>query len=496
MRLKLFHQFFAVIVLTALVAELAMALAFGLSLRAGFDGYLAARDAEDLAQVADTIQTRLASDTGAPALHMDRPGVGDLLPDIGLGPPSGPPPPPGLPPPGAPPPEAPPASGAEGPPGVGPPPWAGPPDTFAARLQIFDETGRQVIGPPSPPDGPEAGRIQTRTIRVRGVGVGRVAVIPRRRSPSGVDGRFLITQFESGAGIGALILILCVAPAWMIAGAATRRLEEIRSATRAVANGDFSIVLRPRGAIEVADTIGNINLMTGALQRLDTARRRWLAEASHELRTPLAALRGELDAMIDGVRPTTRAGLYSLNEEALRLNVLVDDLHLVAMADLDAPICQAGATDAAELCRRAIDRFAETATAKSLMVTLTGAGQAVRVTWDATRMERVLANLLTNSLRYTDPPGEIRVSLQLQAERVTIVVEDSAPCPSDEHLPQLFEPLYRVDDHRSRASGGSGLGLSICAAIVRAHGGAIVAGRSRLGGLAVTLDLPMIAAPA
>ena len=121
--------------------------------------------------------------------------------------------------------------------------------------------------------------------------------------------------------IGAIILVLCILPAWLIARVATRRLEDIRAATKAVASGDLSVTLNEGGAMEVADTIRNINAMTRALQRLESARRRWLAEVSHELRTPLTALRGEIDAMLDEVRPMSKAALASVNEEALRLLV-------------------------------------------------------------------------------------------------------------------------------------------------------------------------------
>jgi two-component system sensor histidine kinase BaeS len=189
----------------------------------------------------------------------------------------------------------------------------------------------------------------------------------------------------------------------------------------------------------------------------------------------------------------SKAALASLNEEVLRLNALVDDLHLLAMVDLDGPICHFTATDANELCRNAVDRFRDTAATKGLEVSLSGVDQALPVTWDPARIDQLLANILTNSLRYTDPPGEIRVALEPHGDWIRILVDDSAPCPLAEHLPHLFEPLYRVDEHRSRISGGSGLGLSICEAIVRCHSGSIAASPSPLGGLRMTIDLPGVA---
>lgn len=120
-----------------------------------------------------------------------------------------------------------------------------------------------------------------------------------------------------------------------------------------------------------------------------------------------------------------------------------------------------------------------------------GRSETIRVTWDATRIEQVMDNLLQNSLRYTDAPGRIEVDWQASGQRLRLTVDDSAPGVPTPELPHLFEPLYRADAARLRETGGSGLGLAICAAIVQAHGGHIGAGPSPLGGLRVSLELPL-----
>ena len=508
MRLKLVHQAFGVIVLIAVAAQLAMALAFSVSLQRGFGDYLTARDREDLARLVTVIDAHLATAAGGTRPDDMDERLRDAVLQSGFNtefehrarPPIGPPPFAGdRPPPwaaaGGPPPPMDARGPSEGPTGS-PPAGVGPPDTFSARVLVFDAEGRQIMGPPPRPASGAAPKTLSQSITRRGEVVGRVEILPRRRAPSGVDSRFLAIQSQTAAIIGAIILILCILPAWLIARVATRRLEDIRAATKAVASGDLSVTLDEGGAIEVADTIRNINAMTRSLQRLESARRRWLAEVSHELRTPLTALRGEIDAMLDDVRPMSKAALASVNEEALRLNAIVDDLHLLAVADLDGPICRFEAADANAICRAAIDRFTAPAEVKGLRLTLVAAGADLPVHWDSARIDQVLANLLTNSLRYTDAPGEAQVSLAAEGNRIRIRIEDSAPCPSPEDLPRLFEPLFRGDAHRSRLSGGSGLGLSVCEAIVRAHGGNIRASASALGGLAITVDLPKSARPA
>ncbi len=115
---------------------------------------------------------------------------------------------------------------------------------------------------------------------------------------------------------------------------------------------------------------------------------------------------------------------------------------------------------------------------------------ATTVRGDARRLAQLLDNLLSNARRYTDAPGRIRVTVHRSGPQVRLLVEDTAPGVPAAALPHLFERLYRVESSRARASGGAGLGLAICQAIVDAHAGRIEARPSALGGLSVVVDLP------
>jgi two-component system sensor histidine kinase BaeS len=486
-RLRLFHQVFLLITVTALAAEAAVAGAVAFSLRHGFNDYLDARDDNDLATVVSALQIRLAAAGGAKALADGALSWPRLLGDVagaqGFVPPyPGPGAPPGLAARGPPPPEGP---GAPGPPG------SAPPDQLGARIALYDRWGRRVAGPPPPADRDVARRAKSLAIKLDGETVGYARTLPRLGVPPGVDSRFLNSQYESLAIMALMLLVLGIPPTWWIARRASRSLGSIQAATQSIAAGDFTVNVPERGAHEVAETVRNINLMARALQRLDTARRRWLAEVSHELRTPLAAIRGELDALEDGVRPLTLAAIRSVNEEAMRLSNLVRDLHFLAMSDLSGPPCQFEAADARALCEAAMIRFAAPAAKAGLDLQWHGLDDGpCPVSWDPGRIEQMLANLLTNSLRYTDPPGLVRLSLTRGPDAVAIVLDDGAPPVSPDHLPHLFEPLYRVDAARSRIDGGSGMGLAICEAIVRAHRGRIDAEASELGGLRIRISLP------
>jgi two-component system sensor histidine kinase BaeS len=216
-----------------------------------------------------------------------------------------------------------------------------------------------------------------------------------------------------------------------------------------------------------------------------------MADISHELRTPLASLRGEAEALLDGVRPLTRAAVVSLHEDMLRLTALVEDLHLLAMADLHSLPCRLADIDAAELVQDTVRRFESRALAAGLTLSCNAVQSHLAVLWDPTRIEQLLSNLLENSLRYTDAPGFIEVALTTEGDKLRLGVADSAPGVAKADLERLFEPLYRADAARGRYNGGSGLGLAICEAIAQAHGGLIAAQPSRLGGLLVTVELPI-----
>ncbi|MEO0440665.1 MAG: ATP-binding protein, partial [Pseudomonadota bacterium] len=271
-----------------------------------------------------------------------------------------------------------------------------------------------------------------------------------------------------------------------------KRLSDMQKATDAIAGGDLNARVATKGMDEIAAMGEDINTMAASLAKLDGTRRRWLAEIGHELRTPLTVLVGELDALQDGVRPINMAAVQSLSDEAKLLSRLVEDLHFLAISDLSGPPCKFEQTDAVMLIKNVAERFAPQLERAGLQLDVDlEACKSIPVYWDQTRIEQLLGTLLTNSERYTDAPGTVRIGLERADEAVIITIEDSAPDVPAKHLPHLFEPLYRLDEARNRATGGSGLGLAVSLTIVSAHSGTITAAPSSLGGLLVEVRLPM-----
>lgn len=474
MRLRLVHTLSLLLVSAVLLAVLAMAGVMAWNLRNGFADYLAARDIERLEQFAALVTEMAEKAGGAEALRDQGLGMRDLLDEHarrqGIQP------------------------RRAGPPGGGPPPVGG--DGFGQRVALVRLDGLPLLGRPLPKDGTP---FLERPIRVQGQVVALARLQQVARVPDSVESSFLRGQYQGILGVGTALLLLALGSAWWAARYWVRPLAAVQDATARIARGETGVRLAgpqqgEARSDEIGDLVRNVNRMAESLQRLEGARRRWVADISHELRTPLAALRGEIEALIDGVRPLGPAAMQSLHEEVLHMGALVDDLHLLAMSDLQALPCRFNEFDALPFVQRLAQRFDSRAALAGLTLRSTLGSQAGQtVVWDSSRIEQLLGNLLENSLRYTDAPGCVVLAMKRTSDRVWIDVDDSAPGVPASDLPRLFEPLYRADAARSRHRGGSGLGLAICEAIVRSHGGRIQAGPSALGGLSVRIELPAVA---
>jgi two-component system sensor histidine kinase BaeS len=164
---------------------------------------------------------------------------------------------------------------------------------------------------------------------------------------------------------------------------------------------------------------------------------------------------------------------------------------MLSLSDMGALTYQKEPLDLAELIDDALAAQHGALQAKGMAVRTTLA-RGLHIDGDAARLAQVFANLLQNTLRYTDAPGALQVTLTREAQQAVLQWQDSHPAVPEADLPRLTERLYRVDSSRSRAGGGSGLGLAIVQAIVEAHGGTLVAQPSALGGLAWRIAFPLL----
>ncbi|QBC33516.1 signal transduction histidine-protein kinase BaeS [Pandoraea sp. XY-2] len=290
------------------------------------------------------------------------------------------------------------------------------------------------------------------------------------------------------------LTVLGVALLGVVALHLARRLlvpvTPLLEATHRMAMGDYSVRAPTAGADELARLAVDLNRLADTLARNDRSRRDLLADISHELRTPLSILRGEIEAMEDGVRPLTQDALASLRVEISQLSKLIDDLYELSLSDVGALTYTFAPVDMTERVATSVAAFGDWFDAKGIALNVHLPDDTLIINGDLHRVTQLLGNLLENSLRYTDGGGAVRVYLSATATQLRLEIEDSAPGVPDDALPRLFERLFRVEASRSRRSGGAGLGLTLCKHIVEAHGGQITARHSPLGGLALTITLP------
>jgi two-component system, OmpR family, sensor histidine kinase BaeS len=374
------------------------------------------------------------------------------------------------------------------PPGA-PPQRQGPPDALdlGPRLTILDEEGRPLLGPPDAPDG------ITRAIVVDNRTVATLILRPLRQVGTTTGTAFVRGQVRDLGWLAAVLVLLSTTLAVVLARHMLRPIAGLRVATQRIAEGKLDARAPVLGHDELAELAQHVNAMAQSLEANEQQRRRMMADIAHELRTPLTVIRGEIEALIDGIRQADPAALQSLHAEALHLNKLIDDLHQLALADAGALHYQFAPVDMTAVVDNVAKRYYTRAQAAQLSLEANMTSQSVWINADTGRLTQVITNLLENSIRYTDSGGRIVVRLGAAGRHAELCVEDTAPGVPDGAHERLFERLYRVDQARTRERGGSGLGLSICKTLVEAHGGTIAALPSALGGVKIMVRIPLLA---
>lgn len=376
-----------------------------------------------------------------------------------------------------------------------------------ARVGLLDAQGQLISGM-----APQPGAAHRVLRAANGQAIGEIVLSPVQTGEGmqrDLDRAFLAQQmgFVAWTGLAGLLLALLLS-AWL-----TRRWLEPLTAfvdgLRGIAAGRLDTRVAIKGDAELARLAETFNDMAVQLATMEASRQRWLADVAHELRTPLSTMRAEVEAVQDGVLPLDDRMALRLHRQIMRLIRLVSDLRV----SLDDPQALHGSghvpVHVLTLLGEALDGarpgFEQVGIGldRSTVDRLAAHVPPPLVQGDPHRLHQVFANLLENSLRYTAAGGQLQVSAEIvQVQHRSMLQlrwDDTLPGVASQHLPRLFDRLYRVDASRVREGdglGGSGLGLAICRTIVQAHGGSIEAAASPLGGLRITLWLPLLENPA
>lgn len=371
----------------------------------------------------------------------------------------------------------------------GPPPPPPSRESVGPRLALFDANKQLIAGSPG---FPVRGYL-LRPIDSSGRAVGWLGLIPVKHGSHPLELAFLKEQTRALVMAGLCVFALAGLIAFFLSKHLLAPIKELTHAARELSSLNFGTQIDVRTSDELGELANTFNTMAQALGRNETLRKQWTSDVAHELRTPLAILRGEIEAMQDGVREISSERLNSLHDETNRIGKLVDDLHLLFVADSQNLVQQKHPVKPLEILRDVIAAF-ETRLNQAgieLEANSTEEQDAV-IMGDEDRLRQLFANLIENTIRYTNSPGVLRINHYCSLQGLTLVLEDSPPGVPSEALERVFDRLYRVDKSRSRALGGGGLGLSICKEIVSGHGGAIRAAHSSLGGLLISIEFQLV----
>lgn len=377
-----------------------------------------------------------------------------------------------------------------------------PPERNTYRLPDREE---QHIGPPTTlldsQNNVIAGSVLSDAVRKQDIKVS-VPIISEGRtigalesylppSPSSTMAQeFMRQQRTSFIAIGALALVVSLITAVIIVPKLLSPFKKIVKAVEQLARREYDVKFKQPPNDEFGELMKDVNALAEALNVHEATQKQWLADISHELRTPLSILAGEMELVEAGVRQFDKVQLASFQDEVSRLTRLVDDLYQLSLSDIGGMHFVFEPVDISDLLKDILAQFNLAFGSKCITVS-TYIPSNIKVTADAQRLHQVFSNILSNSVEYTDAPGQLRITLVDAGDKALIDIEDSAPGVSIGNEKHMFDPLYREDSSRKRRAEGAGLGLSISQSIIHAHKGTIDASSSDLGGVKISVALPI-----
>ena len=353
---------------------------------------------------------------------------------------------------------------------------------LSSRLSLYDEKHQFIVGEPA------TDQIAYRPILVDQKVVGYLGLKPVLDQDDASSINFFSNQKRYLLLVYALTVLSSLVAALLMATYFKKPIQRLLNATLELTRGNYQHQVVIKRNDELGDLSNQLNHLADILHQHEESRRQWVADTSHELKTPLAVLQAQIEAMQDGIRKATPEHLDAMMRQVSSLKKLTQDLADLAQADAQQLKCYFAEVNPWDVVLQEVDNFKSTFEQNQLEVSLSGEGALLSL--DRVRFKQIIVNLLGNCVRYTEQGGKIQIHTQQNEHEWVLYVDDSPFGVSDEQLARLGERFYRVDDSRTRSTGGTGLGLALSCKLAQALGGSLAFNHSPLGGLRCVLTFP------
>jgi two-component system, OmpR family, sensor histidine kinase BaeS len=291
-----------------------------------------------------------------------------------------------------------------------------------------------------------------------------------------------------GVTIGVLFFTLLLG--YIISKRLSTPLIKVKNTSREIAKGKYNIRMEEKAAIgEIDDLIESINHLAGSLENQERLRKQLTQDISHELRTPMTTLQSHIEAMIDGVWKPSKKRLISLHEEIIRLNSLIKELTVLRQYDFERLKLNKTGFELKKLIDGILDLYEHGFNEKKIKIACNG--DELKITADRDKIKQAFVNFISNAAKFTNENGKFKIRIKKERSNVFIEFVNSGKGIPAKDLENIFERLYRVEKSRNRATGGSGIGLSIAKQIIEAHKGSVKAESVRNKETKFTVSLPV-----
>jgi signal transduction histidine kinase len=303
------------------------------------------------------------------------------------------------------------------------------------------------------------------------------------------DFKFLHSLNSILVSVGLIALLVSFIVGHVLARRISKPILRTIDITKQISDGNYMVRLEEESDMKELDMlVGSINHLAEKLETLGKLRKQLTEDVAHELRTPITILQSYLEAMTEGLWEPSTERLESCYDEVIRMGKLVGDLENLAKIESENLKLEKHWIDLYDILEKTVKNFEGEIMTKQLSVVVNG--DSILINADENRLRQVVVNLLSNAIKYSREKSQIVIGITKTENEIGFYIQDSGIGIAQEELPYIFERFYRADKSRNRATGGSGIGLTIVKSIVEAHGGKVFVESERNVGSKFQVMLP------